>query len=276
MNTRADRPGSTGGAAGPAPKPNRDQRPGKGHRSIGATFAISTGPLPGPGALGRLPGQQRTPGQARPQRSTITSRKRCEDIGHRVGKVPGMTAGDDRTADVVDASAPGLGPADLIFVFGSTLPDVVAPAAEAWRAGLAPLIVLTGGPNRRHPDHVESNVHARLLQAQGIPAEHLIVEHRSLTSAENVAFARPLIEDRLGPVRTVIAVVKWWQRRQLHLLAAGLPTIERIYAATWNPPARADGHPYDRDTWAATSDRPRIEAKPPTWPDSCTTANYHP
>lgn len=171
-----------------------------------------------------------------------------------------MSVTDD-IGDFVDARAPGLGPADLIFVFGSTLPDAVTPALRAFRAGLAPLIVLTGGPNRRNPTHVESDAHAQLLQAHGITSEQLLVERRSQTSKENVEFARPLIEGHLDPVRTMIAVVKWWQRRQIHQLAAGFPSLERIYAATWNPPARADGRPYDRTTWASSADRSRIESE---------------
>ncbi|MFD1373900.1 YdcF family protein [Actinoplanes sichuanensis] len=95
----------------------------------------------------------------------------------------------------------------MIFVFGSTLPEAVSPAAEAFRAGLAPLIVLTGGPNRRRPAHVESEVHAHLLHAQGIEPELLLVERRSRTSVENVLLSRPLIEERLRSIRTVIAVV---------------------------------------------------------------------
>ncbi|MFD1364524.1 YdcF family protein [Actinoplanes sichuanensis] len=170
-----------------------------------------------------------------------------------------MSVSDDRVADFVDASTPGLGKADLIFVFGSTLPEAVSPAAEAFRSGLAPLIVLTGGPNRRRPAHVESEVHAHQLQGQGIEPERLLVERRSRTSVENVLLARPLIEERLRSIRTVIAVVKWWQRRQVHVLAAGLPTVERIYAATWNPAGRADGRDYDRSSWTSSFDRPRIQ-----------------
>ncbi|RSM38458.1 hypothetical protein DMB66_58965 [Actinoplanes sp. ATCC 53533] len=172
-----------------------------------------------------------------------------------------MSIADDRVADFVDASVPGIGKVDLIFVFGSTLPIAVSPAEEAFRSGLAPLIVLTGGPNRRKPDHVESEVHAHLLQTRGIAPERMLVERRSRTSVENVAFARPLIEERLESVRTVIAVVKWWQRRQVHVLAAGLPTVERIYAATWNPPGRVDGRDYDRSNWTSSSDQPRIHGE---------------
>ncbi|MEU8655878.1 YdcF family protein [Actinoplanes philippinensis] len=172
-----------------------------------------------------------------------------------------MSVSDNRVADFVDASTPGLGKADLIFVFGSTLPEAVSPAAEAFRSGLAPLIVLTGGPNRRRPAHIESEVHAHLLQVQGIEPERLLVERRSRTSVENVLLARPLIEERLRSIRTVIAVCKWWQRRQVHVLAAGLPTVERIYAATWNPPGRTDGRDYDRNSWTSSSDRARIQGE---------------
>ena len=175
--------------------------------------------------------------------------------------MPDMSVINDGIADFVDATARGVGKADVIFVFGSTLAGAVSPAVQAFRSGLAPLIVLTGGPNRRIPAHVESDVHARLLQSQGIAPDRMLVERRSRTSGENVAFARPLIEERLGSVRTVVAVVKWWQRRQVHVLAAGLPTVERIYAITWNPPARADGRAYDRTNWASSSDRPRIEGE---------------
>ncbi|WP_433294383.1 YdcF family protein [Actinoplanes sp. CA-030573] len=171
-----------------------------------------------------------------------------------------MSVTDD-IADFVDAHAPGLGPADVIFVFGSTLPDAIEPALHAFGAGLAPLIVLTGGPNRRNPAHVESDAHAQLLHTHGITSQQLLVERRSQTSKENVEFARPLIEERLGPVRTMIAVVKWWQRRQIHLLAEGFPSVQRIYAATWNPPARADTRAYDRTTWASSTDRARIECE---------------
>ncbi|XVU24242.1 YdcF family protein [Actinoplanes sp. CA-054009] len=170
-----------------------------------------------------------------------------------------MDSTNDEIPRGVDAQAPGLGQADLVFVFGSTLPHAVLPAAEVLEAGLARTIVLTGGPNRRMPKHVESEEHARLLWARGIAPDQMIIERRSRTSVENVAFARPLIEERLGPVSTVIAVVKWWQRRQLHILAAGMPAVDRIYPVTWNPPARADGRSYDRTTWAFSADRQRIE-----------------
>ncbi|WP_412748977.1 YdcF family protein [Krasilnikovia sp. M28-CT-15] len=170
-----------------------------------------------------------------------------------------MTATVAQITDLVDATAPGLARADVAILFGSTLPEPVAPTAALLRNGLAPVVVLTGGPNRRIPEHVESEVHARLLQEAGIAPERMLIERESRTTVENVAFARPLIEDRLGQVRTVVAIVKWWHRRALHVLAAGLPSVERIYSLTWDPPARADGGRYSRATWASSTDHGRIE-----------------
>ncbi|MGY0232654.1 YdcF family protein [Longispora urticae] len=172
-----------------------------------------------------------------------------------------MTATLDEMTGLLDATAPGLAPADIAFVFGSTLPGPVPPAARLLRQQLAPCVVLTGGPNRRIPDHVESEVHARLLYEAGVRPEQLLIERRSTTTVGNVADARPLIEARFGEVRTVIAVVKWWHRRALHVLAAGMPSVERIYAVTWDPPARATGAPYTRHTWADSADRERLEGE---------------
>jgi uncharacterized SAM-binding protein YcdF (DUF218 family) len=160
----------------------------------------------------------------------------------------------DPIRDLVDATAPGLGKADLIFVFGSTQPGPVEPVARLLKEGWAPFAVLTGGPNRRIPGHVESEWHAELLREQGVPDEQMLVENRSTTSVDNVAEAKPLIAERYAEVRTVIAVVKWWQRRQLHVLAEGMPSVERIYAVTWNPAARMTGLPYDATDWAGSAD----------------------
>jgi uncharacterized SAM-binding protein YcdF (DUF218 family) len=175
--------------------------------------------------------------------------------------MPIMTAATDDITDLLDATAVGLAPADVVIVFGSTLPGPVAPAARVMRDGLAPMVALTGGRNRRIPEHVESEVHARLLEEDGVPRNQMIIEQESATTVGNVAHARPLIEAQLGQVRTVIAVVKWWHRRALHVLAAGMPSVERIYAVTWHPPARTTGIPYDRQTWATSADAERLHSE---------------
>lgn len=175
--------------------------------------------------------------------------------------MPIVTATIDDITDLLDATAPGLAPADVAIVFGSTLPGPIAPAAQLLRDGLAPVVALTGGRNRRIPEHIESDVHARLLEQAGVSRSQMIIERESTTTVGNIAHARPLIEARLGQVRTVIAVVKWWHRRALHVLAAGMPSVERIFAVTWEPPARSTGIAYTRQTWAASADADRLRAE---------------
>lgn len=175
--------------------------------------------------------------------------------------MPVMTATTDDIADILDATAVGLAPADVAIVFGSTLPGPIAPTARIMRNGLAPMVALTGGRNRRIPEHVESEVHSRLLEEAGVPRNQMIIERESTTTVGNIAHACPLIEAQLGQVRTVIAVVKWWHRRALHVLAAGMPSAERIYAVIWQPPARPTGILYKRQTWATSADADRLRSE---------------
>jgi uncharacterized SAM-binding protein YcdF (DUF218 family) len=137
--------------------------------------------------------------------------------------------------DSIDAHAGEVDNADLIFVFGTRHWTPAELAAELYLSGRSRLIVTTGG-SQRHPRGLsEAAVHRDLLLAAGVPADDVVAETQSLTTAENVAFAAPLIESRIGQVRTVLAVVKWYHRRALVLLAKQMPSIERIYAADYDP-----------------------------------------
>ncbi len=60
-------------------------------------------------------------------------------------------------------------------------------AVEAWRAGRAPLVVLTGG--RGASGHVEAEVAAARCRELGVPDGALAVEGRSFTTRENASFA---------------------------------------------------------------------------------------
>lgn len=72
-------------------------------------------------------------------------------------------------------------------------------AVEVWRQGLAPVIVLTGGPRDGRP--AEARVAADLARRLGVPAEALRLEERSRSTEENARFARALL--RGGPVIVV-------------------------------------------------------------------------
>lgn len=136
----------------------------------------------------------------------------------------------------MDARAPGLGSADLIFVFGTRLARPAELAADTYLEGLAPFVVVTGGSSRQADGLNEADHHRQVLLSRGVPESALIVENRSSTTPENVQYALPLIEERCGALpATVIAVVKRFHRRALITLAQYIPTVERIYAVDYEP-----------------------------------------
>jgi len=63
----------------------------------------------------------------------------------------------------------------------------VCGAVDAWRKGLAPVVVLTGGEGAH--GHVEAVVAARRCRELGIPPEAVAVEPWSRTTKENASFA---------------------------------------------------------------------------------------
>jgi uncharacterized SAM-binding protein YcdF (DUF218 family) len=80
-------------------------------------------------------------------------------------------------------------------VYGDGLPSPslvrrTEKGAELWRAGRAPILVLTGGPYRKRP--AEAAVAAEIARGLGVPASALRIEPKSRTTAENARFAREL------------------------------------------------------------------------------------
>lgn len=167
-----------------------------------------------------------------------------------------MTVSDEAAVDLelIDASAPGMESADAIFVFG-TLHTTHAEVASDLYRGYATLVVLTGGECRDRPGHYEARRHRDLLLGAGVANDAIVVEGCSSSTVENVVMALPLVLERRSDLRTVIAVVKWFHRRALLTLAHHAPSIERIFAATYEPFDPVTGKLLLRSTWEQTSPR---------------------
>ncbi len=157
--------------------------------------------------------------------------------------------------ELIEASAPGLEAADAIFVFGTLHTTPADVATDLYRRGYADVVVLTGGECRDRPGHHEARRHRDMMLASGVPEDALVVEDRSTSTLENVTMALPLLRQRLSDVRTVIAVVKWFHRRALVTLARHSSSVERIYAATYEPFDPLTGKLLQRSTWDRTSPR---------------------
>jgi uncharacterized SAM-binding protein YcdF (DUF218 family) len=157
--------------------------------------------------------------------------------------------------DLIEAGAPGIGLADVIFVFGTLHTNAAEVAADHYFRGYAGVIVVTGGESRARPGHEEALRHRDLLVGRGVPQDAIVVENASRSTYENVTMALPLLRDRVGDVRTVLAVVKWFHRRALVTLARHIPSVERIYAAAYEPHDPVTGKVLLRSTWQTTSPR---------------------
>ena len=112
---------------------------------------------------------------------------------------------EDRHPVVAEAALPK---ADAIVVLGggayewtlrkSVNPDDLANSrlaagARAWRAGRAPVVILSGGRGR--PGHTEAQNMARAMARFGIPPSVLLLEQRSRDTRDNAAFTAALARE---------------------------------------------------------------------------------
>ncbi|WP_234023414.1 YdcF family protein [Sorangium cellulosum] len=102
-----------------------------------------------------------------------------------------------------------------------------ATAARAYREGVAPWVIASGG--RRWGAQIEARVLAAELQRAGVPAAAIVLDLWSLTTHENAIFSAALL-GRMGARRAAIVTCPWHMPRALrnfHALgidACGLPT----------------------------------------------------
>jgi uncharacterized SAM-binding protein YcdF (DUF218 family) len=114
------------------------------------------------------------------------------------------------------------GGADAIVVLGcrvlacgrltTTAEGRAEAAADAYRAGIAPLVVASGG--RRWGAQVEAIALRNALVGRGVPAAAIHAELWSLTTYENAVFSAALL-GRLGARSAVVVTCSWHAPRAL-------------------------------------------------------------
>ena len=108
---------------------------------------------------------------------------------------------------------------DLIWALGSHDLRVADRVAELWHAGLAPLIVMSGGYGNftegvfKKP---EAELFAERAMELGVPEEAILIESRSTNTGENVQFTRMLLDHHSIEVRKAIAVQKPYMERRTY------------------------------------------------------------
>lgn len=78
--------------------------------------------------------------------------------------------------------------AEAIFVFGHYEPQVAHHAAELWKKGKAPRIIISGKGRDAIPEgfETEADFYNSLMLADGVPSSAMILEKESTNSLENV------------------------------------------------------------------------------------------
>lgn len=125
--------------------------------------------------------------------------------------------------------------ADLLFLFGTMLPEPAYLAIDAFRLNRVKYVVLTGGANR-HTGINEADAHLQILLSNGIPQERIIVENESRNTRENVLFALPQMMKKLDldSVQSIMVLTKWHHcRRAMMTLKRHLPLGTRYYTLAY-------------------------------------------
>lgn len=138
------------------------------------------------------------------------------------------------------------GKADIIMVLGSRkgCKHRIPAAAEIFRSGGAPLLLFCGGKVQDTPlGHMAEYISMlRTADSLGVPRDVIITEERSLTTEENFAFARKILEEQLPQCRNIILVTAHYHMRRALLMAErGLQGYNIIPAAALSGSCTADG-----------------------------------
>ena len=110
-----------------------------------------------------------------------------------------------------------LKPADLLFVFGTRIDEVLRAeeAARLWRAGLFRHAIVSGGVTPGS-SHSECALIKEEMVRRGVPADLILEEHRAMNTGENVIFSLPVIDHalRLASIKSVICLGNTWTGRR--------------------------------------------------------------
>ena len=106
-------------------------------------------------------------------------------------------------------------PQDAIFALGSQDLRVATRAGELYLAGYGKYVICAGGIGK-DPLYPESEAiaFARVLRAQGIPAEKILLENQSTNTGENILFTKKLLQERGLTFHSFLLVQKPYMERR--------------------------------------------------------------
>jgi len=125
-------------------------------------------------------------------------------------------------------------PSDIILIPGSDCPELAVRAAEFYKVGLAPIILISGGHNPIIPDYAsESEFLMSVVLSKGICRDAVILENKARNTFENAVLSWKIIEQRaLKPKRCILVCKAYHSRRALLTYQARFPANIEFYIST--------------------------------------------
>ena len=110
-----------------------------------------------------------------------------------------------------------LEPADAILVLCSHDERVAERSAELYEAGLAPLVIFSGGAGaitKQLWQEPEAERFAQIAIAAGVPKEKILTENKSTNTGDNVRFTRQMLEGLGLELQKFLLVQKPYMERR--------------------------------------------------------------
>jgi uncharacterized SAM-binding protein YcdF (DUF218 family) len=150
-----------------------------------------------------------------------------------------LTAVEILTCYTIPSSNTGLDHFDTLIVLGFPSEPDGTPSPEQrertlegvreYKAGVAPRIIMTGGP--AHNDYVEAEVMRKLAIEQGVPASAVIAEGQALNTIQNIFYSERIMTKNHWASAEVISSPSHLPRAALIL--THYPFAWRTHAARW-------------------------------------------
>ena len=111
-------------------------------------------------------------------------------------------------------------PADAILTLGSFDPQAAVHAASLWKAGLAPVVIMSGGIAHRGGvldtgwDRSEARVFAEVAIGEGVPRDAILLEERAQNTGDNFVFGVAIAEQANIQPKKLLVVAKPYMTRR--------------------------------------------------------------
>ena len=125
--------------------------------------------------------------------------------------------------------------ADAILALGSFDPGVATHAAGLWKAGFAPLLIMSGGVRYRagftdsNSERTEAEAFARIAESAGVPRQAIVIENHAQNTGENFRFSQALATTiGLRPSRLIVVAKPYMTRRGYATGRVAWPSVELL------------------------------------------------